>query len=59
LKLLDLKANIYIGVKVADKQIFIDILKECDLNDDGEVDFEEFQKCMGIKQADIRQYSSM
>jgi Ca2+-binding EF-hand superfamily protein len=46
-------------VKVADKKIFIDILKECDLNDDGEVDFEEFQKCMGIKQSDIKQYTSM
>jgi len=34
------------GVKVADKEIFKDILKEWDLNDDGEVDFEEFQKCM-------------
>jgi Ca2+-binding EF-hand superfamily protein len=46
-------------VKVVDKKIFIDILRECDLNDDGEVDFEEFQKCMGIKQADIKQYTSM
>jgi calcium-dependent protein kinase len=34
------------GVKVSDKQVFKDILKECDINNDGEVDFEEFQKCM-------------
>lgn len=35
-----------IGVKSFDSSVFRDILKECDLNDDGEVDFEEFQKCM-------------
>lgn len=32
------------GIQVIDKNIFKDILKECDLNEDGKVDFEEFQK---------------
>jgi len=36
----------FLGVTGIDKNVFKDILKECDLNDDGEVDFEEFQKCM-------------
>ena len=34
------------GIQVIDKTIFSDILKECDLNEDGKVDFEEFQKWM-------------
>jgi calcium-dependent protein kinase len=29
-----------------DRKIFTEIISECDLNEDGKVDFQEFQKCM-------------
>ena len=45
-ELILLKITILIGVKVIDGTIFNEILKECDLNEDGKVDFTEFQKCM-------------